>query len=395
MNWISRFKSLPVSTRRLLSIGIITALVVALPLFVWAIVNQKFLIFKRAATAESYCPAAEACPYYNEPTLLRSCHPADSDGTPNDSLCNTAGRVETCGPSYTQYCCPGPGQAWTTDLNACPPLPTPTAYPSLTPTPTPYPVLTPTPTPYPPNSCGGTCGNNYNCTSGLICSNGFCRNPNCVNDYSCTCGPTPTATPTTPPFPRLFHILFKLDGVSGDAASYQKLGDDAVKVSVVFKSPQYNYEFGYGTGPIRADYVNNGIYAINFWAWSTGIPPGYNYTVTLKGEKHVAVKFCQNTGQTEHCNYAGQIIVPYATSAPIYMDFTGIPLPPGDLDPQDGNVSTKGPNNDLSKLLAVLAKAPPLSREDLLVGDLDYNGVVDIKDLYLFSKALQIRYDEN
>ncbi|HET7099367.1 MAG TPA: hypothetical protein VFI61_03995 [Patescibacteria group bacterium] len=45
-----------------------------------------------------------------------------------------------------------------------------------------------------PNSCGGTCGSNYNCNSDLYCYSGFCRNPNCPT--SLTCGCVATAKPT-------------------------------------------------------------------------------------------------------------------------------------------------------------------------------------------------------
>lgn len=45
------------------------------------------------------------------------------------------------------------------------------------------------------NSCGGTCGSNYNCNSGLYCYSGFCRNPDCPT--SLTCGCTATVKPTT------------------------------------------------------------------------------------------------------------------------------------------------------------------------------------------------------
>ncbi|HLD92503.1 MAG TPA: hypothetical protein VI795_03870 [Patescibacteria group bacterium] len=52
MNIIKRFKSLPISSRRLLSLGIIFGLVVALPLFVWSIVNLTFNLREKAATGE-------------------------------------------------------------------------------------------------------------------------------------------------------------------------------------------------------------------------------------------------------------------------------------------------------------------------------------------------------
>ncbi|HTK03289.1 MAG TPA: hypothetical protein VL401_00775 [Alphaproteobacteria bacterium] len=69
------------------------------------------------------------------------------------------------------------------------------------------PTVTPTPTPTStPNSCNGTCGSNANCQDGMICSQGFCRNPSCTSSTSCNCpgGPThtPTPTPTAPALPQ-------------------------------------------------------------------------------------------------------------------------------------------------------------------------------------------------
>jgi hypothetical protein len=45
-----------------------------------------------------------------------------------------------------------------------------------------------------PNSCGGTCGSNYNCKSNLYCYQGFCRNPICKESSDCNC-----TTATTKP----------------------------------------------------------------------------------------------------------------------------------------------------------------------------------------------------
>jgi hypothetical protein len=61
-------------------------------------------------------------------------------------------------------------------------------------TPTATPTITPTATPTDnPNICNGTCGSNDNCESGLICSNGFCRNPSCVTESDCVCEGTPNS----------------------------------------------------------------------------------------------------------------------------------------------------------------------------------------------------------
>lgn len=63
---------------------------------------------------------------------------------------------------------------------------------------------TSTPTQGEPNSCGGSCGSNSNCKSGLFCYQGSCRNPSCPSDTDCNCPATgggatakPTAKATT------------------------------------------------------------------------------------------------------------------------------------------------------------------------------------------------------
>lgn len=48
-----------------------------------------------------------------------------------------------------------------------------------------------------PNSCGGTCGSNYNCKANLYCYQGFCRNPICSTESDCDCSTTATATATS------------------------------------------------------------------------------------------------------------------------------------------------------------------------------------------------------
>jgi hypothetical protein len=183
------------------------------------LVRQQQNVQEKATNSSSLCPAAEACPIANQPSMLSSCHPGESDGTANLSECNRAGRVETCGSSGTYYCCPSVNGTWTTTMTAdClaslpnqSPSPTPTVPPAATDTPTPtatateiaYATVTPTPTPTGgQNSCNQTCASNSDCQSGLYCYSGYCRNPLCAADSTCGCGtatatPTPTATATS------------------------------------------------------------------------------------------------------------------------------------------------------------------------------------------------------
>lgn len=125
--------------------GIVVAIliVVFLALSVVAgvlLVRQRQNIQEKAAVSQ--CPAIEACPVSGQPNLLRNCHPAGTDGAPTESLCDTIGRVATCGAAGTSYCCPTVGGAWTKDMTVCNSL----AQASLTLSPTPIPTPTPTPT---------------------------------------------------------------------------------------------------------------------------------------------------------------------------------------------------------------------------------------------------------
>ena len=89
------------------------------------------------------CPGAEQCP--GTDGVLYSCHPGEGDGSPAGSICGWKGRVETCGPAFTKYCCPAAGGHWTTNMTACTVV-------TATPTPTPTPSPSPSPTPL-ANSC--------------------------------------------------------------------------------------------------------------------------------------------------------------------------------------------------------------------------------------------------
>lgn len=60
-------------------------------------------------TCVEQCPAGDG--------VLRSCSPPEADGTPQESICNVAGRIQSCGGR--SYCCPAPGAQWTTDMSQC------------------------------------------------------------------------------------------------------------------------------------------------------------------------------------------------------------------------------------------------------------------------------------
>lgn len=138
----------------------------------------------------------------------------DSQGNIRDILSpnlNSATYTVNASPTVTPVATntPVPPTATPTTIPTATPttIPTATIGPSATPGPTntPGPTLVPTLTPLPgpgtggggpSNSCGGTCGSNYNCNAGLYCKNGYCRNPFCDWESDCSCkGPTATPSP--------------------------------------------------------------------------------------------------------------------------------------------------------------------------------------------------------
>jgi hypothetical protein len=149
-----------------------------------------------APNAPSSRPAAAECP--------RSDGVLDNGLPSGESICNSTyagNRIEPCGGQ--QYCCTTSG--WSTNLSACSNAsPTASASPIACST---LVFAIATPTPGTPNSCGGTCGSDNNCSSGLYCNGGYCRNPNCPSDIDCVCAtatPTPTSTSTATSTPRTY-----------------------------------------------------------------------------------------------------------------------------------------------------------------------------------------------
>lgn len=57
----------------------------------------------------------QQCPVTKDPTHLWVCK--ESDGTPDDMVCNKVGRAEVCGGQ--NFCCPSVGAKWTTDMTVC------------------------------------------------------------------------------------------------------------------------------------------------------------------------------------------------------------------------------------------------------------------------------------
>lgn len=281
----------------------------------------------------------------------------DECDIPSCPICPTGQRCPlipctiTYGTCYNHFCIPNP---------------TSTPTPSATPTPTP----TPHADSFECQVCGGTIG--AQCFPPLVCQSGICVKA----DGTSQCNQTS----------RPFEILFKFDGVDDGSA-------EGAKVSVKFVSSALGSGLVFQTSsPIQAVYTNNGIYKLTFTVEPGYLPSSGDYKIFLVGEKHLGVRFCKSSGQTTHCaeTDAGQISLPLSQTSTLTLNFTGIPLPAGDVAPQYGAVSI----DDFNKVTSLLSKPQSdLTANDLLVGDLNYDGRVSIEDIFLIRKTLETRYD--
>lgn len=142
-----------------------------------------------ACTSNSQCPSGLTCNIATGQTSGFCRNPSCLSST--TCLCATSTPTPTPTPTGSPTATPtGTG------------TPTPTATPG-TGTPTATPVVTPTPIPSAwVNACNGPCTVNSECASGMLCYQGFCRNPSCTSATNCTCTiALATPTPTPPALP--------------------------------------------------------------------------------------------------------------------------------------------------------------------------------------------------
>ena len=190
-----------------------------------------------------------------------------------------------------------------------------------------------------------------------------------------TSTPTPTLTPTpTPNPPGQVKAKFKVKFSGVD----NKKPDQIVKVKI-----------GRGETVIQElEQVsltanNQGIYESQMINLSSTITPGANYYLLIKGPKHLRVKFCQNTGQTRPCT-TGKITL---NSGENTLDFTGYPLPGGDLPPQDGVVNSL----DAVALTNCLFQT---SSTCLQKADLNFDEIVNTMDINIMNNTIYTRWED-
>lgn len=272
------------------------------------------------------------------------------------------------------------------------------------------PTTTPTPTPYTQAGCVRT-----GC-SGEICAatatggvNSTCiykpqfacyKQARCEKQISGQCGwtqttelqsclaqyITPTPTPTVTPTPitsgsQIIDLRVKLAGVTDGSANGAKVGIKFVKLGG---------ETLQLSGALPLVHVGNGIYKAEA-TLTNSLPFGTKFRIKVKGEKHLTSEFCFQVGQTGPCKDNEYITMPNFIAQTYGFDLTGIPLQPGDVPPQDGKVDT----TDFNAIKSLMSKlCSELTAQDKLKADLDYNGCVTVKDIFLIRQTLETRYDE-
>jgi hypothetical protein len=192
---------------------------------------------------------------------------------------------------------------------------------------------------------------------------------------------TPTPTPTQGTQSQTMTLRMKLAGVTGEQANGAKVG---------VKFVQQNGNIMQLSSPLTLTHVGSGVYQAQAVITNPFVA-GTKFRVKLKGEKHVAIEFCRQSGQTSPCSDSEFITMSTPTPSTFTMDFTGIPLPPGDLLVQDG----KADMNDMNKLKPLMSKlCSSLTTEEKMTGDVNYNGCVTVQDVFLVLQTLETRYDE-
>lgn len=196
--------------------------------------------------------------------------------------------------------------------------------------------------------------------------------------FSATGTPTHSPTPTqiSNPTSQTLEFRVKLAGVTGAEAQGAKIG-----VKFYLKDGTVRQL----SSPLTLTHQAGGVYKTSA-VITNPFPSGTQFRIHIKGEKHIAITFCRQTGQTSRCA-DGEFI----TAGPTTFDFTGIPLPAGDLPVQDGRADM----GDLNKLRPLMSKiCSSLTTAEKLIGDVNYDGCVTVRDIFLMLQTLETRYDE-
>jgi hypothetical protein len=144
------------------------------------------------------------------------------------------------------------------------------------------------------------------------------------------------------------------------------------------------FQTNYQTGIFTVD--DNGIWTgrVTF----SNVTPGGQYTLYVKGPKHLQKKICDNNPSetypaTYYCDQ-GRIVLREGENN---LDLSKILLLIGDLPDQDGIVNSY----DTSLVRNNLGRS---DEEALRLADVNFDGIVNTQDYSLIIAALSIRLDE-
>lgn len=186
---------------------------------------------------------------------------------------------------------------------------------------------------------------------------------------------TPTPTATIPPNIPVLNFKVKFQGVD------QKRADQKVKVTVI--GNDINSPFEEVTVKADDDGFYNGSFALN------QVPEG-NYTIFIKGPKHLAKKFCKD-GQEGRCGVSDRLSLVIGNND---YDFSKVRLEGGDLPNPNNAMKQDGVVNSVDYELAKL-RLGSSSEENLRVADINLDGIVNTTDLTLLRNTLETKYEED
>jgi len=120
----------------------------------------------------------------------------------------------------------------------------------------------------------------------------------------------------------------------------------------------------------------------------SNIPSGSNYSVSIKGPKHLRKSICIDNPQeaipgTYNCK-KGEITLQDGDRT---LDFLGIYLLAGDLPLQNGLI-------DAVDIIYIRSNLGSKNPEAVSRGDLNYDGIVDSQDYTMILNSLSFKYDE-
>ncbi len=283
------------------------------------------------------------------------------------------------------------------------------------------PVLTPTPTPTDKptggggggGGGGGAGGGSLSCAGGVYCggteqftgeaggvycgqadAGGICRSHRCngstgtfeyIGDACTYTSPEtpPAVVPPTATGDVTLAMSLRLQGVTGNPR-----GAKTVPFKVKLKGPTSTSD--YVTGTLTADSTGKWAGTVNF----SGLELGSNvmYSVYVKVGKHLQKRVCVNSPTespvgTYSCSDNGIVL----TSGTNNLDFTNILQLVGDLPQPPAEQNGVVDSYDISYVLNHFGST---QTDQLNIGDLNFDGVIDTQDRSLIIQSLNVKYDD-